>query len=30
MSPTVALSMIMRNAAADLPNCLASVRGVAD
>ncbi|HEY6466847.1 MAG TPA: glycosyltransferase [Candidatus Acidoferrales bacterium] len=28
--PTLALSMIVKNAAADLPDCLASVAGVAD
>ena len=27
--PTLALSMIVKNAAADLPECLASVRGIA-
>jgi glycosyltransferase involved in cell wall biosynthesis len=28
--PTLALSMIVKNAAADLPDCLASVKGIAD
>ncbi len=30
MKPTLALSMIVRDAAADLPNCLASAQGVVD
>jgi tetratricopeptide (TPR) repeat protein len=30
MKPTLALSMIVKNGAEDLPHCLASVRGVAD